>query len=176
MKTKNPKKQRKQIYNRPHHMSHKDLSVNLSEELRDEFETRNISLREGDEVKVMRGDFKGKSGEVREIDRKGRKVKIDGVEREKTDGTEVHVPISPSNLMIIDPDMSDRMRRKVIERVGGEIEEEMMEEREEEEEEKEEDKETEKGFKCEICGDVFDSKRGLSIHKSRKHKDYMKGD
>lgn len=175
MKTKNSKKQRKRIYNRPHHMRQKDLSVNLAAELRDEFETRNIPLREGDEVKIMRGDFKGKSGEVREIDQKEMKVKIDGVEREKTDGTEVHVPITPSNLMLIDPDMSDRMRRKVIERIGGEVEEEMIEE-EEEEEEKKEEKKVEKGFKCEICGDVFDSKRGLNIHKSRKHKDYMKGD
>lgn len=176
MKTKKPKKQRRRKSNLPHHKREMELSVNLSEELREEFETRSIPPREGDEVRVMRGDFRGSSGEVREVDQEEREVKVEDIERVKTDGTEVHVPLKPSNLMLVDPDMGDRMRRKIVERVGGEIEEEMMEEKETEEEEEKEEEKAGKGFKCEVCGEVFDSKRGLNIHKSQMHKDYMKGD
>ena len=173
MKSKKPRKQRKENANVALHRRQKKVSVILEKDLRKEFERRNIPLKTGDEVRVMRGDFKGTEDEVRSVDLNNMKVTLENLEIEKVDGTEVRPKLDPSNLMIVEPDLSDEKRSKIIERAGGEISEEFKE-TEEEVEEEENEEETEEGFKCEICGDVFDSKRGLSVHKGQKHPEYMK--
>ena len=58
----NPGKQRKYVYNAPMHIRRKLLTANLSEELRKKHNKRSIPLRKGDEVEIMRGEFKKKKG------------------------------------------------------------------------------------------------------------------
>ncbi len=174
MKTKKPGKQRKMSLNAPMHKRQKKMRAVLEKDLREDFNKRSLGLKSGDEVKVMRGDFKDKESEVRDIDLKNLKVTLEDVKKEKVDGTEVRPKIDPSNLMIIDPDLSDKKREDIIKRSGGEVAEEFKEVKEEEEGEDTETKEHAEGFKCEICGDVFDSKRGLGVHKGKAHPDYMK--
>ncbi len=175
MKTKKPDKQRKRAAEAPLHRRQKKLSAILEKDLREDFGRRNLPLRSGDEVKVMRGDFKGKEDKVRDVDLNDTKVTLEDLEVEKVDGTEVRPKLDPSNLMILDPDLSDREREDIIKRSGGEVSEEFKKEKEEVEEEKEEEEEEEQeGFKCEICGDTFDSKQGLNVHKGKAHPDYMK--
>ncbi|MFP4116625.1 MAG: 50S ribosomal protein L24 [Candidatus Aenigmatarchaeota archaeon] len=173
MKTKKPDKQRKRAAEAPMHRRQKKVSAILEKDLRDDFGRRSLPLRNGDEVKVMRGDFKGKEDEVRGVDLKNMKVTLENLENEKVDGTEVRPKIDPSNLMILEPDLSDREREEIIKRSGGEVSEEFKK-TEEEEVEEEEEKTEEEGFKCEICGDTFDSKQGLNVHKGKAHPDYMK--
>jgi len=174
MKTKSsqPRKQRKKIYTAKLHKRQKLVSVNLDKNLRKDYKRRSMPLRKGDKVEVMRGKFKGIKSKVKSVDLKKLRVYLEDVKREKTDGTEVSVPIHPSNLKIIEPDMNDRKRQKIVERVRGKFEVKP----EEKKKETVEKKEKVVGFKCPICGEVFDNKNDLSIHESKEHKNYMKGE
>ena len=113
-----PKKQRKLLYQAPKHLRRKMLSAHLSPELREKYGTRSLPVRVGDVVRIMRGDFSGVEGKVTRVDTKKYKVYIDKVTREKVDGTTVHVPIHPSNLMIVKLDLSDKWRSQILERRG----------------------------------------------------------
>ena len=100
-RSKNPKKQRKYENNVPYHEKHKLASVNLSPDLREKYKFRSLPVRIKDEVKIMRGSFKGVSGKVTKVNPKKRWVSIEKVTRKKTDNTEYPVKIHPSNLMLM---------------------------------------------------------------------------
>jgi large subunit ribosomal protein L24 len=106
-----PRKQRKYRHNAPAHVKKKFVSVNLSKELRTQHSKRNISLVKGDKVKVMKGQFKGKVGEVERVDMKNIKIIIQGIENIKKDGTKVNYPVDPSNLMITELKLDDKKRK-----------------------------------------------------------------
>jgi len=65
---------------------------------------------------IMRGQFRGKTGNVNSVNYKKIKVYIDGAEMMKKDGTKAFYPIHPSNIMIKELDLKDKERRKAIER------------------------------------------------------------
>jgi large subunit ribosomal protein L24 len=115
-KSKKPRKQRKFLYKAPLHLRRKMISAHLSKELREQYKRRSLPLRKGDEVKVMRGEFKGTIGKVVEIDTKKYKVYVDTVKKKRSVGTEYLVPISPSNLMIVKLNLDDKYRLKILER------------------------------------------------------------
>jgi large subunit ribosomal protein L24 len=115
-KSKKPRKQRKFLYKAPLHLRRKMISAHLSKELREQYKRRSLPLRKGDEVKVMRGEFKGKVGKVVEIDTKKYKVYVDTVKKKRSVGTEYLAPISPSNLMIVKLNLDDKYRLKILER------------------------------------------------------------
>ena len=114
--SKQPRKQRKYLHNLPSHLRKKLVSTNLSKELKKTHGKRNIPLKKGDKVKVMRGQFKGKIGEVTNIDLKKVKVNVQDVELLKKDGNKVSYPLSPSNLMITEMKLDDKKRKKLLER------------------------------------------------------------
>jgi|SRR3989344_7262470 len=111
-----PRKQRKYAYNAPLHVLRKLLSVHLSKELRQKYGKRNIKLRKEDTVKILRGQFKGKIGKVARIDVKHQKIYVDGVNIIKRDGSKIFYPINPSNLMITELYLDDKIRKKILER------------------------------------------------------------
>jgi large subunit ribosomal protein L24 len=117
-----PKVQRKAFYNAPLHLRHKLVSAHLSRELRDKLGIRSLPLVVGDRVMIMKGDYKGKTGKVVEVDLKGLWVKVEGITRKKADGTEVLVKFRPWNLLILDLNLKDKWRRRIIERRGGRVE------------------------------------------------------
>jgi len=96
----NPSKQRKYRRNAPQHVKDNLVSANLSHELRNQLDTRNLQLNLGDRVQVTRGDFKNSSGIISNIDRENQKVYINGLEVERQDGSTSQVPFKPSNLQI----------------------------------------------------------------------------
>lgn len=114
--SKQPRKQRKYRYNAPLHIKQKFMRSALSKELRKKYGKRNFSLKKGDKVKVMRGQFKKHEGKVERIDMKKSKIYISGIEVVKKDGTKTTYPFSPSNLMIAELNLDDKMRRKMLER------------------------------------------------------------
>lgn len=107
-----PRKQRKYLANAPLHLKRKQLSVNLSKDLRVKQGTRNVILRKGDTVKIMRGKFRGTEGKVIEIKTKLLKIYIEGIQATKQDGSKVNVPIRASNLQVIELIMDDKKRLK----------------------------------------------------------------
>ncbi len=108
----NPGKQRKALYEADLRMQGKNMAAPLSKELRTKHGVRSLSVRVGDTVKVLRGDYVGKSGNVNQVDRKRNKVYIQGVMRKKTDGKEAFLGFRPSNVMITNIDMKDKKRIK----------------------------------------------------------------
>jgi large subunit ribosomal protein L24 len=106
-----PRKQRKAMHNAPHHRLRKQMASHLSEELLLKYNRRSLTLIKGDEVRVLRGDFSGKTGKVIGVDTPQRTVTVDGVVNKKADGTEVARPIHPSNLLIIRLNLEDNRRR-----------------------------------------------------------------
>ena len=111
--SKQPRKQRKALYNAPAHARGKHLSASLSKDLREKVGSRTLPVRSGDKVRVLRGDFKGHEGEVLSVDYGSYKVTVEEVTLSKPDGTATFLPVDPSNLVIIDDaDLKDNRRIK----------------------------------------------------------------
>jgi ribosomal protein L24 len=66
----------------------------------------------------MRGERKGIEGKVSSVDRKNYRIFIEGVTREKVDGTAVPVPIHPSKVMLIKLNLDDKWRNEILKRKG----------------------------------------------------------
>lgn len=135
MKTTKPTKQRKRLHQAPLHERYKSFSAPLSSKLRQSHNTNLIPVRTGDSVKIMRGDRKGFEGKVTRVDRTKYRIFVEGVTREKVDGTTTLIPIHPSKVMITRLNLDDKWRRKMLERGGisekAEVpEEEIVEEKE----------------------------------------------
>jgi len=64
----------------------------------------------------MRGDHKGFEGKVTRVDRKKYRVFIEGITREKVDGSTTLVPIPPSKVMITRLNLDDKWRKKALKR------------------------------------------------------------
>jgi large subunit ribosomal protein L24 len=114
MTSKQPRKQRKRMYNMPLHKRGKQMSARLSDELRKTIKKRNVPLNKGDKVKVMRGENYGKEGKVTMVDLKNYKIGIEGIVVKKPNGKEVSIPIHPSNVMITELKLTDEKRKKAI--------------------------------------------------------------
>jgi len=110
--SKQPRKQRKYIAKAPLHIKKKQLSTNLSKELRQKHKRRNLELKKGDRVKIMRGKYKGKTGKINNIKIKMLKVYIEGIQIKKLDGSKIMVPLKSSNLQIIELNLEDKRRLK----------------------------------------------------------------
>lgn len=113
--SKQPRKQRKYRYNAPLHIKSKFVKAHLSSELRKKYGFRSFRLRTGDKVKIMRGKYKGKEEKVIEVDLKKSKVYLDKIIVTRIDGNTAKIPFRASNLMIIDLELSDKIRKQKIE-------------------------------------------------------------
>lgn len=114
--SKRPGKQRKYLARAPLHLRKKFMSSHLSKELRTKHNTRNVPVRKGDTVKIMRGQFNGKIGKVSEVNLKKLRVYVEGADFVKKDGTKVQYPLHPSNIMITSLVLEDKERKKMMER------------------------------------------------------------
>lgn len=93
----------------------KKVGSHLSKDLRSKYKKRSVMVHTGDSVKVMRGKFKGKTGKVERVDTRKNWVYIEGMQVQKANGQKAKVPINASNLMITDLNLSDRMRKEMLE-------------------------------------------------------------
>jgi large subunit ribosomal protein L24 len=90
------------------------MTANLSKELRKKYGRRNLGIRKNDKVKIMAGEFRNKEGKVTAVLLKKGKITIEGIQRKKRDGSKVDVKINPSNVQIIEADISDKKRGIII--------------------------------------------------------------
>jgi large subunit ribosomal protein L24 len=111
-----PSKQRKMLYQAPDHIRYKFFAAPVSPELRKSHGAKALPVRKGDTVRVMRGDHKGLEGKVTRVDRKKYRIFIEGLTREKVDGTTTFVPIHPSKVMITRLSLDDKWRNKILKR------------------------------------------------------------
>jgi large subunit ribosomal protein L24 len=98
--SKSKRKQKKYLFNAPMHVKRKFFNASLSDDLVKKYDINKISVRKGDKVLIMRGDYKGMDSEVESIDMKRMKVYLKGVSIKRKDGSLHKVGIHPSNLMI----------------------------------------------------------------------------
>ncbi len=116
MKSKQPRKQRKALYNTPLHRRKGLVSALLDEKLRSKNNRRSLPIRKGDTVQLMRGDFKGHKGKVVKVNLKKGKVFVDGVTVQKADGSDKFYPVDPSKVKIVKLVKKDEKREESIKR------------------------------------------------------------
>jgi large subunit ribosomal protein L24 len=92
------------------------LSAQLSHELSNTYRVRSIDVRKGDTVLITRGEFKGIEGKVIRVERSKGFVYIEGVTRERADGSIVQVPIHASKVSIRQLMLDDKRRKEILER------------------------------------------------------------
>ncbi|MBI2652627.1 50S ribosomal protein L24 [Candidatus Woesearchaeota archaeon] len=114
--SKKPRKQRKYRLYAPLHVKQKFVHSHLSKDLRKKYAKRVTGLRKGDKVKVMRGQFRKYEGKIERIDLRKTRVFVNGVEITKRDGTKKLLALRPSNLMIMELNLEDKLRQKTLER------------------------------------------------------------
>ena len=119
IKSRQPRKQRKYRYHAPLHIRQKLVSAHLDKKIRGSYGKRSLPIRKGDEVIVLRGEFKKKKGNVTRVDLKKLKIFIDNIKRKKVSGQEFEIPIDPSNVMITSLNLGDKMRKKSLLRKEG---------------------------------------------------------
>jgi ribosomal protein L24 len=85
----------------------------------------------------VRGDRKGFEGKVSGVDRTKYRIFVEGVTREKVDGTTMLIPIHPSKVTITRLNLDDKWRRKTLKKEGISEEAEMPEKEEVKEKEPE---------------------------------------
>ncbi|MGP3666982.1 MAG: 50S ribosomal protein L24 [Candidatus Bathyarchaeota archaeon] len=105
-----PSKQRKFLLTSPIHKRRKIVSAHLSMDLRLKYNRRSFSIRSGDVVQIVRGDYKGMEGKVVKVDYKNYRITVEGITREKADGKTVFIPIHPSNVIIKKLNLDDKWR------------------------------------------------------------------
>jgi len=128
--SKQPRKQVKFRANAPNHIKRTFMGSTLDKPLREKYGRRTIEVRKDDEVKVMRGKFKGKQGKVGSVDVKNTRIQIDGIQRVKAGGEKLITWFHPSNIKIIILDDKDNRRLKAgkkVEKIKKNSEEEKVE-------------------------------------------------
>lgn len=176
-----PRKQRKALYDAPLHTRQKLVSAHLSKKLKEEFGRRSLAVRKGDKVKVMRGEFFGLMGNVKDVDLKRLRVTVEKIARKKVDGTEVLVLFHPSNLQIMEANMGDKERQAIVKRSGGKITitgeapagampETLVNEKKDEKPKK--SVKLAKEFRCPVCKSPFGSRTEVNQHVQKTHKEY----
>ncbi len=113
---KNPGKQRKRLFNAPAHIRHKLMAAPLSKELTASKGAKTLPVRKGDTVQIKRGDNKGFEGKVSRVDLKAYRIYLEGLTREKVDGTNIFISVHPSKVQIRSLNLDDKWRKNILER------------------------------------------------------------
>jgi large subunit ribosomal protein L24 len=115
-RVKNPRKQRKTLFNAPAHIRHKLMAAPLSKELTASRGAKTLPVRKGDTVRIERGDNKGFEGKVSRVDLKAYRIYIEGLTREKVDGTNIFIAVHPSKVQIRNLSLDDNWRKNILSR------------------------------------------------------------
>ena len=141
MVSKKAGKQRQAQTDAPVHVRRKRMRARLITDDPDLQAVRSVTVRVGDTVEVLRGDFgfpnsvktdsrgkrlgqsRGRAGvksTIASVDTKNGLVYVDGVTKTTADGKEEAVPLHPSNLIVTKLNAADPLRRKrIVERSNG---------------------------------------------------------
>jgi len=103
------------IYRATFHTRSKQLSSPLSDELRKKYSRKSVRVVEGDNVKIVRGEFKGVDGKIARVSSETNSVAIEGVKKEKTKGDKFDVFIHTSNLLVTGLNTDDKWRISKLE-------------------------------------------------------------
>ncbi|KAI0093679.1 translation protein SH3-like domain-containing protein [Irpex rosettiformis] len=109
------RKSRKAHFAAPSSIRRKIMSSALSKELRAKHNTRSLPVRKDDEVRIVRGKYKGREGKVTQVYRKKWVIHVERVQRDKSNGSTTPIGIHPSNVVITTIKL-DKDRRAILDR------------------------------------------------------------
>ncbi len=104
----------RQIYKASHKKRSKQVGSALSDVLRSKYNHRSVRVFSGDNVTVVRGEYKSISGKVVKVLVQSGRVTIEGIKRENVKGEKLDVPIHASNLVITALNTSDPKRMEKL--------------------------------------------------------------
>lgn len=110
-----PRKQRKQMYERNLAKLKKEMHAHLSAALMEKYHKRSFGVKKDDTVKIVRGKFSGKEGKVERVNLEKRRIYVEGIQKAKADGTFAKIGCHPSNVIILEFDMKDKLRKEKLE-------------------------------------------------------------
>lgn len=111
------RKQRLRHFSAPSSLRRKIMSTRLSKELKEKYSVRSVPIRKGDEIKILKGKGKNKTGKVVQVYRKKWCIYVDKVQREKQNGQSVFLPIKPS-YCVIEKLHLNKDRKELLDRRG----------------------------------------------------------
>jgi large subunit ribosomal protein L24 len=76
---------------------------------------KTLPVRKGDTVRIVRGDHSGFEGKVNRVDLKRYRIFLEGLTREKVDGTNIFVSVHPSKVIIKNLKLDDKWRKAILE-------------------------------------------------------------
>ena len=94
------RKQRLRHFSAPSSVRRRIMSCSLSKELREKHSVRSLPIRKNDEVRIVVGKHKKKTGKVVQVYRKRWCIYVDKIQRDKQNGQTVFIPIKPNNCVI----------------------------------------------------------------------------
>ncbi|KAJ7709775.1 60S ribosomal protein L26 [Mycena rosella] len=109
------RKSRKAHFSAPSSIRRKIMSSALSKELRAKHNARSLPIRKDDEVRIVRGKYKGREGKVTQVYRKKWVIHVDRVLRDKSNGATAPIGVHPSNVVITTIKL-DKDRRAILDR------------------------------------------------------------
>jgi len=109
------RKARKAHFAAPSSIRRKIMSAPLSKELRVKYNTRSLPIRKDDNVRIVRGTYKGREGKVTQVYRKKWVIHVDRVQRDKSNGATVPIGVNPSKVVITEIKL-DKDRRAILDR------------------------------------------------------------
>lgn len=107
------KKGRKQVkfrHNAPLHIRGRFLNSRLSKDLTKKYRKRSARICQGDKVRIMSGQFRGKTGKVAKVRMLDSRLEIEGIEAIKKDGSKVPRMVHASKVMITELNTDDKKR------------------------------------------------------------------
>ena len=116
--SKQPRKQRKSLFQADYHLRNRRMTALLSHDLREKYGIKRLPIHKDDKVLVFKNTSKDEEikGKVIRVLPSKYSVHIEGHSKEKADGTIVSFPVHPSNVIITSLNLRDKRRREIIQR------------------------------------------------------------
>jgi large subunit ribosomal protein L24 len=113
-----PSKNRKKKMNASNHIKNRFVSAPLSTSLKTQYGARSMPLRRDDVIIITKGDRKLSEGKVIRVDLKKSRLYVEGINRNKMDGSTIQIPVRPENVIINQLNLDDPIRKKMLDRRG----------------------------------------------------------
>lgn len=104
------------LHNAPLHKKRKWISSHLAENLLLKYDRRSLPVVKGDTVKIMRGNFRGHEDKIVKVNVRDQTVEVEGVTLTSAKGTKLAKPIHASTLLITKLNVTDKWRRRKLEK------------------------------------------------------------
>jgi len=104
------------LHNAPLHKKRKWISSHLAENLLLKYDRRSLPVVKGDTVKVMRGNYRGHEDKISNVNVRDQTVEIEGVTLTNAKGKKIAKPLHASKLLITKLNVTDKWRRRKLEK------------------------------------------------------------